>query len=58
MKNVLTSLTKSVLILLILLRLTATALAADVGIHKKILGSGTKTVNNIERANERCYENS
>ena len=37
MKNVLKSLTKSVLIPL---GLTAAASAADAGIHKKILGSG------------------
>ena len=40
MKNVLTPLAKSVLIPL---GLTAAALAADVGVHKKILGSGGHT---------------
>ena len=42
MKNVITTLAKSVLIPL---RLTATALASDARIHKKILGSGKQ--NNI-----------
>ena len=41
MKNVITRLTKSVLIPL---GLTAAALAADAGIHKKILGSGNTTL--------------
>ena len=41
MKNVITWLTKSVLIPL---GLTAAALAADAGIHKKILGSGNTTL--------------
>ena len=41
MKNVTTQLTKSVLIPL---GLTAAALAADAGIHKKILGSGNSTL--------------
>ena len=40
MKNVVTPLAKSVLIPL---RLTAAASAADAGIHKKILGSGNHT---------------
>ena len=40
-KNVFKPLTKSVLILL---GLTAAASAADAGIHKKILGSGTTTL--------------
>ena len=41
MKNVITRLTKSVLIPL---GLTAAALVADAGIHKKILGSGNTTL--------------
>ena len=41
MKNVITRLTKSVLIPL---GLTAAVLAADAGIHKKILGSGNTTL--------------
>ena len=41
MKNVLTPLAKSVLIRL---GLTAAASAADAGIHKKILGSGHRTL--------------
>ena len=41
MKNVTTRLTKGVLIPL---GLTAAALAADAGIHKKILGSGNSTL--------------
>ena len=41
MKNVITPLAKSVLIQL---GLTAAASAADAGIHKKILGSGTTTL--------------
>ena len=41
MKNVIKPLAKSVLILL---GLTAAASAADAGIHKKILGSGTTTL--------------
>ena len=40
-KNVLTPLAKSVLVPL---RLTAAASAADAGIHKRILGSGTTTL--------------
>ena len=40
-KNVITPLTKS---LLILLGLTAAASEADAGIHKKILGSGNTTL--------------
>ena len=40
-KNVITPLAKSVLIPL---ELTATASAADAGIHKKILASGTETL--------------
>ena len=40
-KNVITPLVKSVLIRL---RLTAAVLAADAGIDKKILGSGTTTL--------------
>ena len=47
-KNVITSLAKSVLIPLIL---TAAASEADAGIHKKILGSGNMTtliISNIE----------
>ena len=43
-KNVVKPLAKG---LLILLRLTAAASAADAGIHKKILGSGNNT-NNIK----------
>ena len=43
-KNILTPLAKSVLIPL---GLTATASAADTGIHKKILGSGGHTTLNI-----------
>ena len=41
MKNVIKPLARDVLILL---RLTAAASAADAWIHKKVLGSGTKTV--------------
>ena len=41
MKSVIQPLAKS---LLILLRLTAAASAADAGIHKKILGSGHNTI--------------
>ena len=40
-KNVITPLAKSVIIRL---GLTAAVLAADAGIHKKILGSGTTTL--------------
>ena len=45
MKNVLKPLAKHILIPL---GLTAAASAADTGIHKKILGSGTTSPNNIK----------
>ena len=45
MKNVIKPLAKSVLIPL---GLTAAGSGADTGIHKKILGSGNTTLNNIK----------
>ena len=51
-KNVIKPLAKSVLIPL---GLTAAASAADAGIHKKILGSGTTTlIISNEEMNENC----
>ena len=57
MKNVQITLVESVLILL---RLTAVASAADAGIYTKVLGSRVTatTLITIKRGNERHYENS
>ena len=48
MKNVIKPLAKSVLISL---RLTAAASAADAGIHKKILGSGSRPSSSVSHNN-------
>ena len=48
MKNVIKPLSKTILILL---GLTATASAADAGIHKKILGSGNHPSHNSNNNN-------
>ena len=55
MENMLQPLAKSALIPL---RLTAAALAVDVGIHLKKFRLGNNTTNNIKRRNRRPYENS